>query len=90
MTYNPPFLYRCQYNDGKSVDRKIIFGETGMERFYIDSVKSAQLILGASVLVEYYDRRYRRWKTLVKYVNKGGEHNAENSARQDDFDLPAY
>ena len=93
MTYNQPFLYRCQYNDGKSVDRQIIFGETGMERFYIDSVKSAQQIIGASVLVEYYDRRYRRWKPLVKYVNyvNIGEvkHNAENSARQDDFDLPA-
>ena len=89
MTYNPPFLYRCRYDDGETIERQTIFGETDMERFYIACVESAQQIPGASVSVEYYDRRYRKWKPLVKYSNKGGEHNAENSACQDDFNLSA-
>ena len=90
MTYNPPFLYRCQYDDGQFIERQTIFGETDMERFYIACCEQAQRIKGATVRVEYYDRRHRKWKPLVAYSNKGGEDNAENSARQDDFDLPAY
>lgn len=70
MTYNPPFLYRCRYDDGETIERETVFGEARMEQFYNRCSK------GASVTIEYYDRRRRKWKPLVKYQNKGGEHNA--------------
>lgn len=76
MTYNPPFLYRCLFDDGQAVERFHVFGEAQMEQFYVRCVGEAQHIKGASVSVEYYDRRYRKWKPLVKYSNRGGEHDA--------------
>lgn len=76
MTYNPPFLYRCLYDNGEFIERQTVFGETEMERFYIASCEQAQRVKGATVRIEYYDRRYRKWKPLVTFSNKGGEDNA--------------
>lgn len=76
MTYNPPFLYRCQYDDGETIERETVFGEAGMEQFYARCIQAAEGIKGASVTIEYYDRRRRKWKPVVKYQNKGGEHYA--------------
>ena len=76
MTYNPPFLYRCQYDDGETIERDTVFGEARMEQFYNCYIQAAESIKGASVTIEYYDRRRRKWKLVVKYRNKGGENNA--------------
>lgn len=76
MTYNPPFLYRCQYDDGETIERATVFGEARMEQFYTRCIQAAEGTRGASVTIEYYDRRRRKWKPVVKYQNRGGEINA--------------
>ena len=76
MTYNLPFLYRCQYDDGQAVEFQTVFGEAAMEQFYTRCMKEAAELPGASVYVDFYDRKYKKWKPLVKYHNKGGVHNA--------------
>lgn len=76
MTYNPPFLYRCEYDDGKTIERQHVFGEAAMEDFYTYCMGSAVRIPGARIVVEYYDRRRKKWRPVVQYRNKGGDNNA--------------
>ena len=76
MTYNPPFLYRCQYDDGHLIEQVTIFGEVDMEAFYNSRMAEAETHPGARIAIEYYDRRRKKWRPVVKYQNKGGEHNA--------------
>lgn len=75
MTYNPPFLYRCEYDDGKTIERQYIFGEAGIEAFYNRCIAEAygELAPGARIVIEYYDRRRKKWRPMVQYRNKGGE-----------------
>lgn len=76
MTYNPPFLYRCKYDDGQFIDQEFIFGEAGIEAFYNRCIAEAAAIPGARIVIEYYDRRRRKWRPVVQYTNKGGDNNA--------------
>lgn len=73
MTYNPPFLYRCEYDDGKTIERQHVFGESGMEGFYNRCIAAASAIPGSRIVIEYYDRRRKKWRPVVQYRNKGGE-----------------
>ena len=73
MTYNPPFLYRCKYDDGHSIEQITTFGEVSMENFYNRRIVEAATIPGARIVIEYYDRRRKKWRPVVQYINKGGE-----------------
>ena len=73
MTYNPPFLYRCEYDDGKALDRRYVYGEAGMEAFYNRYIVEAEMLPGSRIVIEYYDRRRKKWRPVVQYKNKGGE-----------------
>lgn len=73
MTYNPPFLYRCQYDDGQTIERCCVFGEAPMEAFYNRCMVEAATLPGARIVIEYYDRRRKKWRPVVQYINKGGE-----------------
>lgn len=76
MTYNPPFLYRCQYDDGHAIEEAHVFGEAAMEAFYNRCMAEAAAIPGARIVIEYYDRRRKKWRPVVRYINKGGDNNA--------------
>lgn len=73
MTYNPPFLYRCEYDDGKAIERSYIYGEAGMEVFYNRCIAEAETLPGVRIVIEYYDRRRKKWRPVVQYRSKGGE-----------------
>lgn len=73
MTYNPPFLYRCEYDDGKTIERQHVFGEAAMEDAYTYWHGSAVKIHGSRIVIDYYDRRRKKWRPVVHYINKGGE-----------------
>lgn len=73
MTYNPPFLYRCQYDDGHAIEQVTIFGEVDMENFYNSRMVEAATLPSARIVIEYYDRRRKKWRPVVQYINKGGE-----------------
>ena len=73
MTYNPPFLYRCEYDDGNAIERCYIYGEAGMEAFYNRCIAEAETLPSARIVIEYYDRRRKKWRPVVQYRSKGGE-----------------
>lgn len=73
MTYNPPFLYRCEYDDGQTIEQAHVFGEADMEAFYNRCVVEAVTLPGSKIVIEYYDRRRKKWRPVVQYKNKGGE-----------------
>lgn len=73
MTYNPPFLYRCEYDSGKTIEQAHAFGEAAMEAFYNRCMVEAVTLPGAKIAIEYYDRRRKKWRPVVQYRNKGGE-----------------
>ena len=73
MTYNPPFLYRCNYDDGKFIERQYLFGEDRMAAFYTRCLVEAEKLPGARIVIECYDRRRRKWRYVLRYINKGGE-----------------
>ena len=73
MTYNPPFLYRCEYDDTRTIERGHVFGEAGMEAFYNRCMMEAETLPGAKITIDYYDRRRKKWRPVVHYINKGGE-----------------
>lgn len=73
MTYNPPFLYRGEYDDARMIERYWGFGEAAIEDFYNRCMAEAATIPGARIVIEYYDRRRKKWRPVVQYINKGGE-----------------
>lgn len=87
MTYNPPFLYRCEYDDTRTIERYWAFGEVAIEDFYNSRMAEAATLPGARIVIDYYDRRRKRWHPVVRYINKGGE--TDGTQRQDCFLLPS-
>lgn len=71
MTYNPPFLYRGEYDDTRTIERYWGFGEAAIEAFYNRCMAEAVTLPGSRIAVEYYDRRRKKWRPVVRYINKG-------------------
>lgn len=91
MTYNAPFLHRFTVVEGQSRRRSYIFGESAATEFIEEQRAIMHRLAGCACFectVEFYDRRRKRWATLVHFDNrKEVTQNAESAACQDDFDL---